>query len=87
MTQARNSTRQAIAGILITIWMWTPAVCADHPNIVVLYTDDQGYGDVSCLNPDAKFQTPNIDRLAREGMVFSDGHCSDTVCTRRAMAC
>ncbi|MDP6468939.1 MAG: sulfatase-like hydrolase/transferase, partial [Pirellulaceae bacterium] len=61
--------------------MWTPVVCADRPNIVVIYTDDQGYGDVSCLNSEAKFQTPNIDRLAREGIVFSDGHCSDTVCT------
>ena len=52
-----------------------------RPNVVVIYTDDQGYGDASCLNEDAKFQTPNIDRLAREGMTFADGHCSDTVCT------
>ena len=54
---------------------------ADRPNVVVIYTDDQGYGDVSCLNPDAKFQTPNLDRLARDGMTFTDAHCSDTVCT------
>ena len=53
----------------------------ERPNIILLYTDDQGYGDASCLNPDSKFQTPNIDRLAREGMTFTDGHCSDTVCT------
>ena len=51
------------------------------PNIIVIYTDDQGYGDVSALNPNAKFQTPNIDRLASEGMTFTDGHSSDTVCT------
>ncbi|NNC87830.1 MAG: arylsulfatase [Akkermansiaceae bacterium] len=51
------------------------------PNILLVYTDDQGYGDASCLNPDAKFRTPNHDRLAREGMTFTDGHCSDTVCT------
>lgn len=54
---------------------------ADKPNIIVIYTDDQGYGDASCLNPDAKFKTPNLDRLAREGMTFTDAHCSDTVCT------
>lgn len=54
---------------------------SSRPNIVVIYTDDQGCGDVSCLNPDAKFSTPNLDRLAAEGMVFSDAHCSDTVCT------
>ncbi len=54
---------------------------SSKPNIVVIYTDDQGYGDVSVLNAHAKFQTPHLDRLAHEGMVFTDGHCSDTVCT------
>ena len=53
----------------------------EHPNIILIYTDDQGYGDASCLNPESKFQTPNLDRLAREGISFSDAHCSDTVCT------
>lgn len=51
------------------------------PNIVVIYTDDQGYGDVSALNPNSKFQTPNIDRLANQGLIFTDGHSGDTVCT------
>lgn len=51
------------------------------PNIIIIYTDDQGCGDVSALNPDAKFKTPNIDRLANEGVVFTDGHSSDAVCT------
>ena len=57
------------------------ASAADKPNIIVIYTDDQGYGDASCLNPDSKFATPNLDRLAAEGVTFTDGHCSDTVCT------
>ncbi|MCF7954385.1 MAG: sulfatase-like hydrolase/transferase [Phycisphaerae bacterium] len=52
-----------------------------QPNIIVIYTDDQGFGDASCLNPDAKFKTPNIDRLAKEGVSFTNGHSSDTVCT------
>mgnify|MGYP000412712000 FL=1 len=52
-----------------------------RPNVVLVYTDDQGYGDASCLNPRAKFKTPHQDRLAREGMTFTDAHCSDTVCT------
>jgi arylsulfatase A len=51
------------------------------PNIVIIYTDDQGYGDVSALNPHAKFKTPNIDKLANEGIVFTDGHSSDAVCS------
>lgn len=54
---------------------------ADPPNVIVIYTDDQGYGDSSHLNPDARFQTPSLDRLAREGMTFTDAHSSDTVCT------
>jgi arylsulfatase A len=52
-----------------------------RPNIIVIYTDDQGFGDAGCYNQDSKIPTPNIDRLAREGMRFTDGHCSDTVCT------
>lgn len=51
------------------------------PNIVIIYTDDQGYGDVSALNANAKFRTPNMDRIANEGIVFTDGHSSDAVCT------
>lgn len=52
-----------------------------RPNVVIIYTDDQGYGDASCYNTHSKFPTPNMDRLAAEGVLFTDGHCSDTVCT------
>ena len=52
-----------------------------QPNIIIIYTDDQGYGDVSALNPTAKFKTPNIDKIAKEGVIFTDGHSSDAVCT------
>ncbi len=72
-----------IFGVVVAALSNTPRSCiaADRPNVIVIYTDDQGYGDVSCLNPESKFQTPNLDRLAREGMTFTDAHCSDTVCT------
>lgn len=53
----------------------------NKPNIVIIYTDDQGFGDVSALNPDAKFKTPNMDKIANEGIVFTDGHSSDAVCS------
>ena len=52
-----------------------------RPNIVLIYTDDQGYGDLSATHPESKFQTPNLDRLAREGIVFSHAHSADSVCT------
>ncbi|MBN1558288.1 MAG: sulfatase-like hydrolase/transferase [Lentisphaerae bacterium] len=54
---------------------------SNMPNIVYFLVDDMGYGDASCLNPDGKIQTPNIDRLAGEGMIFADAHSSSAVCS------
>jgi len=54
---------------------------AAKPNIVFILADDLGYGDVSCLNPDSKIPTPNIDRLAKQGMIFTDAHAPSAVCT------
>jgi len=52
-----------------------------RPNIVFILADDLGYGDVSCYNDQAKVPTPNLDRLARAGMRFTDAHSPATVCT------
>ncbi len=55
---------------------------ADKPNIVYILCDDLGYGDVKCLGGDrSKIATPNIDRLASQGMVFTEAHSSSAVCT------
>lgn len=54
---------------------------ASRPNLVYLLADDLGYGDVSRLNPQGKIRTPNIDRLAREGLTFTDAHSGSSVCT------
>ncbi|NND96559.1 MAG: arylsulfatase [Pirellulaceae bacterium] len=51
------------------------------PNIVFILADDLGYGDVSCYNRESKITTPHIDRLAREGMRFTDAHTPSAVCT------
>ena len=51
------------------------------PNVVILYADDMGVADVSYGDPKAKIQTPNLDRLASEGMTFTDGHSSSGICT------
>ena len=51
------------------------------PNIVYILADDLGYGDVSCYNLESKIQTPHIDRLAAEGMRFTDAHTPSSVCT------
>lgn len=52
-----------------------------QPNIVYILCDDLGYGDVRCLNPQGKIPTPAFDRIAREGMVFTDAHSGSAVCT------
>ncbi|VGO18926.1 Arylsulfatase [Pontiella sulfatireligans] len=59
----------------------TVASSASKPNIVYILADDLGIGDVQVYNPDSKILTPNIDRLASEGMKFTDVHTADGVCT------
>jgi arylsulfatase A len=53
---------------------------AANPNIVLILVDDMGYGDPHCFNPQSKIATPNIDRLAREGMRFTDAHAPGPLC-------
>ncbi len=57
------------------------ARAADRPNVIYILCDDLGYGDVSCLNPQGKIRTPHLDRIAREGMAFTDAHSGSAVCT------
>ncbi len=57
------------------------AAAADKPNIIYILCDDLGYGDVKCLNPEGKIATPHMDRLAKEGMTFTDAHSGSSVCT------
>ncbi|MFC1661811.1 sulfatase [Gemmatimonadota bacterium] len=57
-----------------------PSFAGERPNIVIINADDLGYGDLSCYGSRA-IETPNIDRLAREGARFTDFHTCDAVCT------
>jgi arylsulfatase A-like enzyme len=61
------------------------AVCSAEPpkkpNIVFILADDLGYGDLGCYNKESKIPTPNLDRLAGEGMRFTDAHAPTSVCT------
>lgn len=50
------------------------------PNIVIFYVDDLGYGDLSSYGS-TQIQTPNVDKLANQGIRFTDGHCSSATCT------
>ena len=54
----------------------TPA----HPNIIIIYADDLGYGDISA-NGATKIATPNVDRLAKGGIRFTQAHATSATCT------
>ncbi len=51
------------------------------PNIIFVLADDLGYGDVACFNDSSKIKTPNLDKMAADGMRFTDMHTSSSVCT------
>jgi arylsulfatase A len=67
--------------LLASLALAGAATAENCPNILLILTDDLGYGDVGCYNPEAKVATPRMDRLASEGMRFTDAHSPATVCT------
>jgi arylsulfatase A-like enzyme len=67
---------------LILLLALCPTLLSAKPNIVVILADDLGYGDMQANNPErSKIPTPNMDRLAAEGMRFMDGHSSSGCCS------
>ena len=74
-------------GLVISLSQWSSLAIAvsepveQLPNVIVILADDLGYGDVGCYNPESKIPTPNLDRLAKQGMRFTDAHSPCTVCT------
>jgi arylsulfatase A len=75
--------RISITGVLVALLAGTmPASAAQKPNIVYVLCDDLGYGDVHCFGGErSKIATPNADRLATQGMMFTDAHSGSSVCT------
>ncbi|KAA5547278.1 arylsulfatase [Roseiconus nitratireducens] len=75
---------RCIAAVLVCTQLHSRTLAADptaRPNVLILYADDLGYGDLSIQNPDSKIPTPNLDQLARSSMRFTDGHSSSGICT------
>ncbi len=67
---------------LVVVSLGAPSPgAAERPNIVLILADDLGYGDVRCYNAESKVATPNLDRLAEQGLRFTDAHSPSTVCT------
>jgi len=69
--------------VLLLLLSLVPSLFAlGKPNIIFVLCDDLGYGDVRCLAPKtSKIPTPHVDRLAKEGMIFTDAHSGSSVCT------
>ncbi len=67
--------------VLLILFGCSSAYANEQPNIVLILADDLGYGDVGCYNDQCRVATPNIDKLARDGIRFSDAHSPATVCT------
>lgn len=75
---------RTLLACLLALLIVTPAAAeqpADRPNVVVILCDDLGQGDPGSYNPDSKIPMPNVDRLAAEGMRFTDAHTPSSVCT------
>ncbi len=72
----------AIASIgYITVYSQQQKNAAQQkPNVIFIYADDLGYGDLSCYGA-TKIKTPNLDKLAAQGIRFTNGHCTSSTCT------
>ena len=85
--QTNNRCLIALSKAKVMILAWTlpfmiSAVgAAEQPNIVIIYADDMGFGDLAIQNPESKIATPHLDQLAREGLRFTDAHSSSGICT------
>ena len=80
----RRALRDSVTWVLV-LAAWTAVgvtrnlIAAERPNIVYVMTDDLGYGDLGCYGQ-VTVQTPNLDRMAAEGMRFTDHYAGHTVC-------
>src|SRR5436189_4464399 len=64
----------------LALLVTTPTLAAEKPNIVFILADDIGYGDFGCYGA-TKVKTPNVDKLATQGLRFTDAHSPSAVCT------
>jgi arylsulfatase A-like enzyme len=74
--------RIAVRAVLPALLLFSSLTqAAEKPNIIVILADDLGCGDLGCYNKDSKIQTRNFDRVAAQGMRFTDAHSPSAVCT------
>ena len=66
--------------LIVLLFLMNGMFARQQPNIVFIYADDLGYGDLSCYGA-TQIQTPNIDRLAKQGLRFTNAHATSATCT------
>ena len=71
--------RHLIAALVAATATIAAASAQTRPNVVLILADDLGYGDVGAFNPAGRISTPHLDRLAREGLRFTDAHTASAV--------
>jgi arylsulfatase A-like enzyme len=77
----RSPVRAYLSPLLLAIWPGQVCSAQRPPNVVVIVVDDLGYMDISPNNPESLYDTPNLDRLAAEGVRFTDGYAACPVCS------
>jgi len=71
---------RTLLSIVVASCLSLPGLAAEKPNVVIIFTDDQGYQDVGCYGAE-RFRTPNLDRMAAEGLRLTDFYVAAAVCT------
>lgn len=79
-TARKNIFNFLLASVVCLAPSWAQKKNPDKPNIIIIYVDDLGYGDLSCYGA-TKIQTPNLDKLASQGIRFTNGHSTSATCT------
>lgn len=67
--------------ILYSSLICVTTIKAQKPNVILILADDLGYGDISAFNKESMINTPNIDNLAENGMIFTGAHSSSALST------
>ena len=72
--------KKALQLLIVFLGLSTISIAQKKPNVIFIYTDDLGYGDLSCYGA-TQIQTPNLDKLASSGIRFTNAHSTSSTCT------
>jgi len=74
-------TKMKLLFMMLCITGCVTSIAQELPNIIIVYADDLGYGDFSCYNDKSAYKTPQLDKMAKEGVLFTDAHSPSTICS------